>query len=81
MQCDLHGFEQAEAFVEILNVLKECRQNRENKIEFIHGFHSGIALKLYIQSPKFLSQMKRNGFKLIRIKAPNPGITCFQLIN
>ena len=76
---DLHGFELAEALIEINYGLQECRTDQENDIEFIHGFHSGSVLQSYIRSPKFIAQMKREGFNLTRIRASNKGTTRFQL--
>ena len=77
MECDLHGLEQAEAYIEIIHALKECKTENDNKIHLIHGYHSGTALKSYIQSPKFLAQMKKHGFRLTRIKSSNQGTSSF----
>lgn len=80
MECDLHGCEQAEAYIEILQTLRECKEEKDNIIQIIHGFHKGTILKSYVQSQKFISQMKKEGFLLTRIKSTNPGISSFMIV-
>ena len=80
MEIDLHGFELADAIIEINYALKESSNNDEKVIIFIHGYHSGSILQGYIRSPKFLKQMKKNGYVLKRMKSPNQGTTSFQIL-
>ncbi|UYP47619.1 hypothetical protein NEF87_003904 [Candidatus Lokiarchaeum ossiferum] len=79
MECDLHGYEQAEAYIEILHTLKECKAKNDQILQIIHGFNKGTILKSYVQSQKFIAQMKKEGFRLSRKKSPNPGTSCFKI--
>ncbi len=78
-EINLHGMELTEALIEIHYALKECKNEGFNVIEIIHGYHSGTVLKTYIQSPKFLKEMKKDGFMLKRIRSSNQGATRFQI--
>jgi dsDNA-specific endonuclease/ATPase MutS2 len=80
MEVDLHGFELADAVIEINYALKEISNNGEKVVKFIHGYHSGSILQGYIRSPKFLKQMKKNGYNLKRLKSSNQGTTSFQIL-
>jgi DNA-nicking Smr family endonuclease len=81
MEVDLHGLELSEAMVEIYQCLRECNKFHEDKITFVHGFHSGQVLKNYIRSPQFLQELQRNGFKLKKIDTHDPGKSIFSILS
>lgn len=80
MEIDLHGLELWAAIEEVLYHLEECHAKGVREISIIHGFHGGQILKNYFQSDGFLSEMARNGFKLLRKESPYQGMSCFILI-
>jgi hypothetical protein len=79
MELDLHGFEIADAIVEIIQFLRECKLVGARTLTIIHGYHGGHVLRDYLRSPKFIIDMKKQGFSLSRQKIADPGSTSFLL--
>ena len=80
VKCDLHGFELAEAWVEILQALQECQINDDFYIEIVHGYKHGQILKDYILSSQFINDIAKAGFHLKKIRSLNPGTTLFSIL-
>ena len=79
MKIDLHGNILVEALDEILLCLEECELIGDNHVEIVHGYRHGQILKNYVQSEKFIREMARAGYALIRTNSPNRGTSCFEL--
>jgi hypothetical protein len=79
LKCDLHGFELAEAWVEILQALRECQINDDSKLEIVHGYKHGQVLKDYILSSQFIKDTTKAGFLLKKVQSVNPGTTLFSI--
>lgn len=80
MDLDLHGMEFAEAMVEIYLCLEECKKRGDSIITFIHGFHAGQTLKNSIRSPRFLSELSKNGYTLKKSEFKDSGKTTFIIL-
>ena len=80
MEFNLHGLELYEAREEIVYRLEECQMKGIREITLIHGFHRGQVLKNYIQSERFLKEMAKAGFKLMKKDNKNSGASSFIII-
>ena len=55
MKIDLHNHSLEEAKEELCYSLEECRIQRDNVLEIIHGHKHGTSIRDYIRSDKFLN--------------------------
>ncbi len=80
MEIDLHGFELAEAQIEVEYALRECKNNEDRELRIIHGYRSGNVLKSYFQSRKFIARAKKLGISLQRVGSKTPGDTSYRIL-
>ena len=79
MILDVHNHTLEEAIEEIIYKFDECKECGDNSLQIIHGHKHGTAIRDYIRSDKFLSEVAKTRNKVIERNFSQEGVTIFKL--
>ena len=79
MELNVHNLSLEEAIEEILYKFDECKECRDDSLQLIHGYMHGTAIRDYIRSDKFLSEVGKMGSEIIKRSFSQEGVTIFKL--
>ena len=79
MKLDLHNFSLEEEKEELCLSFDECRENMDGRLEIVHGYKHGTAIRDYIRSDRFLNDIAKVGHAIISANFTDAGASIFQL--
>lgn len=79
MEINVHGMQVADAEIELMYALEECKLNGDPFLTIVHGYNLGTAIRDQVRSSKFLGRMRRNGYNLQLERISDKGKTTFNI--